>query len=151
MVEPYFRPIENEAVLSCILWTTNGGKLTTDAAVRGQTDSSFLLLKCRRLNRITSYSSWSRGMRFKLADSAGIHQANRRWPAPLLEAVLATVFARSDEQVFLVNLLVCTALTWQFLTCQGWILTSWCAFNFSTSPTNETFLLCTSNQENWLM
>ena len=44
MDEPYFRRIKTETVLLCILWTTNGGKLTTDAAVRSQTNSRFLLL-----------------------------------------------------------------------------------------------------------
>ena len=37
-------PSNTKTVLSCIFWTTNGGKLTTDAAVRGQTNSRFLIL-----------------------------------------------------------------------------------------------------------
>ena len=41
--EPYFRPIKNKNGI-CILWTTNGGKLTTDAAVRGQTNLRYPLL-----------------------------------------------------------------------------------------------------------
>ena len=39
--EPY--PLKTKTVLLRILLTTNGGKLTTDAAVTGQRNSRFLL------------------------------------------------------------------------------------------------------------
>ena len=44
--EAYFRPTKNEDCIIIIMYfvTTNGGKLTTDAAVRGQKISRFLLI-----------------------------------------------------------------------------------------------------------